>query len=465
LLQFSVHRRQSRSCPCPKSHRVSPPPLPAATASSASSGRAVWRRSIARVLGVKAIIFGRVAQRGADLSIGVELVDVADKRQLWGQQYHRRAADLLQIQADISRDIATSLRTRLSASERARITRAETENLQAYDLLLHGRFYFEKGGTENRKAAVGYFERALSVDPGYALAHVWLARAYTYLVYLGVFSPADYMPKIDASVQKALALDDRLADAYVALASANRSRWDWAGTERALKQAIALNTNLAYAHDGYASHLSNIGRHDEAVGESRRAIELDPLSASLTTRLGLTLLFARRHDEAIEVLKGALEKDRSSSLPYLFLGYNYAAKGMTREAVKAYEEAVRLGDDSPSIRIYLGAAYAREGDRSRAQSILEQLTAGNTYVSPGEVAILYAAPGRKDEAFASLEKALARRDPQLVFLGCDPAFDPLRGDGRFKSLMQRVGLADPDIVTTGLRVDGRINTLRASPIP
>lgn len=272
------------------------------------------------------------------------------------------------------------------------------------------------------------------------MAYVSLAQAYQYLIFLSVANPEEFMPKADAAVRKALELDDSLAEAHNALGSVKRYSWDWPGAERAYKRAISLNTNLAAAHDGYANFLSNVGRHEEAVAESRRAKELDPLSLGFSARLGLTLLFARHHDEAIDALKQSLVMDPASSVPYLFVGYNYAAKGLFAEAVDAYLEAIRLGDDSASAQIYLGAAYAHSGDRARAQAILERLQASRSYVSPGELAILYAALGQREQAFTSLEKAFDRRDVQLVYLGTDPAFDDLRRDPRLEDLIRRVGL-------------------------
>lgn len=403
-------------------------------------GKEVDPQAVARSLGVQAIITGRVAQRGDSLSIWAELVDVADRTHLWGEEYKRNAADLLQVQADISGQIADTLRRRLSAGERDRLTKRETTNPQAYDLVLRGRFYFEKGGTQNRKIAVEHYQRAISIDPGYALAYVSLAEAYQYLVFLSVLSPEEFLPKADAAVRKALDLDDSLAEAHSMLAQVKRARWDWAGAEGSYKRAIELNPNLASAHDGYATSLSVVGRFEEAVAESQRAKELDPLSLGSATRMGLTLLFARRHDEAIQALKQVLATDPHGAVAYLFLGYNFAAKGLYPEALAAYQEAVRLGDDSASAQIYLGAAYAHAGDRAQAQAILKRLQTSNSYVSSGELAVLYAALGQEEQAFTSLERAFGQRDVQLIFLGCDPAFDSLRDDPRFANLMRRIGL-------------------------
>nr|MBA3633327.1 tetratricopeptide repeat protein [Acidobacteriota bacterium] len=215
--------------------------------------------------------------------------------------------------------------------------------------------------------------------------------------------------------------------------------WQWQAAERSFKRAVELNPNLARAHVGYAGHLSRVRRHDEAVAEVKRARELDPLSPIVNANVGFILYFARRYDEAIEMLKATLELDRNFAFAHLYLGYNFAAKQLFTDAVSAYQEAIRLGQDTPSNQTYLGAAYAGEGKRKRAQAILKQLLNSESYVSPGELAVLYAALGECEQAFASLENAYAAHDLQLQYLSVDPAFDSLRDDSRFQDLLRRIG--------------------------
>jgi tetratricopeptide (TPR) repeat protein len=208
-------------------------------------------------------------------------------------------------------------------------------------------------------------------------------------------------------------------------------------TEPEYRRAIELNPNYADAHARFGGFLTNLGRHDEAIGEAKRAIELDPLNFG--TSVGYRLAFARRYDEAITQLKRQIEFDSSQDFPHLVLGYVYSGKGMYKEAVNEFQEAIRLGSKSTSIQIYLGAAYARGGEREKAQAILKQLQTTKEYVSPGELAILYGALGDKEAAFQSLEKAFAEHDLQLQFLKVDPAYDPLRDDSRYQDLIRRVG--------------------------
>ena len=225
-------------------------------------GKAVDPQEVARALGVNAIVTGRVSQRGDDLVIGVELVDTADRTQIWGEQYNRKATDLLQVQADISGDVAENLRRRLSPDERERLTRRETVNQQAYELALQGRFIARQGGHQNQKKAIEYYQQAIAIDPNYALAYVGLSNTYRGLVVNSVLDPKEFLPKVEAAVRRALELDENLADAHAVLGNFLRESWDWTGAEREYQRAIALNPSLAAAHRDYGAFLSNMGRHD-----------------------------------------------------------------------------------------------------------------------------------------------------------------------------------------------------------
>jgi tetratricopeptide (TPR) repeat protein len=313
-------------------------------------------------------------------------------------------------------------------------------NPQAYELLLRGRFYGNKGGTENWKRAVEYFNQAIAIDPTYALAYAELSRFYVNLVGNSTLDPTEGMPKAEAAALRALALDESLADAHLALGNIKISAWDWTAAEREYKRAVELSPNYARAHSAYAGYLSLAGRREQAIAEIKHARELDPLSVIASAYVGFTLHFARRHDQAIEALKETLELDRDFPIAHIALGQAYVSKGMYAEGIAAYREAIRLGEDSPSTQIYLGHAYAKAGERKKARAILKRLEMSKEYVSPGELAILYGALGEREQAFSSLERAYAAHDPQLQYLGTDPAFDDLRADSRFADLLRRVGL-------------------------
>jgi serine/threonine protein kinase/TolB-like protein/Tfp pilus assembly protein PilF len=397
-------------------------------------------REIAKTLNVATILTGWVMRRGENLQISVELINARDNTQLWGEQYSRRADDLLMIQSDISREIADKLHPRLTLSEQKQLVRHETGNSVAYELLLKGRFYRAKGGTESRKRAVEYFNEAINVDPNYALAYAELSFTYRILVGSGSLDPSEFTPKAEAAALKALELDETLADAHFALAFLKMNAWEWTTAEYEFKRAIELNPNLARAYIGYSGYLSRIGRHDEAVAEIKRAKELDPLSPIVNGNYGLILYFAGRYDEAIRILRETLEFDQNFSFAHLYLAYNYAAKEMYPQAIDAYQKAFALGQETPSNRIYLGAAYARAGEREKAEEILRALETSENYVSPAELAVLYTALGKREQAFASLEKAFNLHDLQLQYVGTDPAFKGLRDDARFTDLLKRVGL-------------------------
>jgi serine/threonine protein kinase/Tfp pilus assembly protein PilF len=411
------------------------------TSSSKYKGKNPDPLDVARALDVGAVLTGRVLQHGDDLSISVELVDARDRTQLWGEQYNRKATDLLSVQEEISREIAEMLRLRLTASQQQqRIGTREQVNPQAYELLLKGRFYRSRGGTDDRKKAAEYFNQAIAMDPAYALAYAELSITYWSLVTSSALNPKEYSPKAEALALKALELNENLAEGYYALANLKTDAWEWANAEAKYKRAIELNPNLALAHRWYANFLTLMGRHEQAIGEIKRARELDPLSLPINAIVGFTFYEARQYDQAIEALKKTLELDRNFPYAHLFLGYTDAAKGMYPEAIAEYLDAIRLGHDTPSRQIFLGAAYAGAGDRRQAEGILKRLQTSKEYVSPGELAVLYGALGERDQAFASLEKAYEAHDLQLQYLGVSPTFDPLRSDPRFQDLLRRVGL-------------------------
>ena len=404
-------------------------------------GSGVDLQDVAKKLGVRAIVTGKVARIGENLNVRVEMVDAAENRQMWSEEYNRKAPDLISIKQEIAQAASDKMRVKLSGAQEQQLTKKETINPQAYELLLKGRFYWSKGGTENLRKSIDYFEQSIAVDPDYALAHAELSLKYYALTGFSAADPKVYMPKAESEARKALALDDNVAEAHLAISRIYVATWRWQEGEAERRRAIELDPNNAVAHDLYAQLLALLGRFDESVEQAKRAIELDPLSMITVSDLGFRLYFARRYDESIEWSKKALELDPNSDQAYNFLGYAYAAKGQYKEAIAAYEEAVRAGDESSSIQVYLGVAYAGAGNLEKARAILKELQTTKEYVSPGEIAALYAALGDKEAAFASLNKAYSDHDLQLQFLKVDPSYDLLRDDPRYQELMKKVGLA------------------------
>ena len=411
------------------------------SSSSRFTDRHADPREVARALDVAAILAGRVSPRGDSLSIGVELINGTDRSVIWGNQYVRTVADLSRVPGEISRDVAEKLQVSLTADDRRRMAASGAVNAKAYELLLRGHFHQAKGSTENRQKALDYFRQAIEADPNYALAYADLSDIYRSLINSGTFAPAEFLPIARSAAQKACELDDSLADAHYALANLMTYAWEWEEAEREYKRAIELNPNLALAHRWYAAYLRLMKRHDEAIAEITRARELDPLSPGVNATVGFVLSSAGRYDEASETLKKTLELDRSYPYTHLFLGHVYAAQKKYAEAIAAYHQAATLGLDTPPTKIVLGAAYAAAGQHDRARAILQELRTSNEHVSSGELAILLAALGEREQALTSLEDAYRTRDHHLQSLGVDPGFDPLRADRRFQDLLRRVGLA------------------------
>jgi eukaryotic-like serine/threonine-protein kinase len=412
----------------------------ASSSSSKYKGKNADPQVVANALGVEAILTGKVLQRGDDLLISVELMDARDKTQVWGDQYNRKATDLSAVQSEIAREIVERLRLRLTAGERQHLAKRETVNPQAYELELKGRFHQTRGGVENQKKAVEYFQQAIAVDPAYALAYAELSVSYSNLVRSSILDPKEFTPKAEAAVRTALALDESLAEAHRALAILELDAWSWAAAEREFKRAIELNPNLARAYGRYSLYLSIMRRHDEAIAAAKRARELDPLSPQINWVVASRLEFARRYDEAIEAAKKAFELDRDFHGLHVIIGHAYAAKGQYPEAIAAYQEAIKRGRDSPVSQISLGVAFAKVGEREKARVILKRLEAKKVDVSPGALVVLYVALGDREQAFAALERAYVAHDSNLQFLGVNPGLDPLRSDPRFVALMRRIGL-------------------------
>jgi TolB-like protein/Tfp pilus assembly protein PilF len=401
---------------------------------------AVDLSQVVREVGVEAIVVGRITQVGADLQISAELVDARDHTRMWGRQFRRSADGWVAVQNEIAEEIAHKLRTNLSRDQSQKLTRLETVNPLAFEMLLRGRHTWRKGGTENWKKAIQYYQQAIVLDPHYALAYANLAGSYKSLIGNSLLDPGEFRQAADAAVKRALELDDSLADAHYTLASMKTDAWDWAGAEHEFKRAIELNPNLAAAHNAYSAFLSVMGRHDESIAAIQRARELDPSSLIIHANMGYRLYFARRYDEAIQSLRSTLDRQRDYALAHILLGYTYAAKKMHSEAIASYQQAIKSGGDTPGTNIYMAASYAQTGEVEKAKTILQRLHSAKAYISPGELSLLHAALGDKQQAFALLEQAYNAHDLQLQYLGADPAFDVLRDDSRFRELLRRVGL-------------------------
>ncbi|HUS09974.1 MAG TPA: tetratricopeptide repeat protein [Pyrinomonadaceae bacterium] len=396
-------------------------------------------------LGVSAVLLGRIIQRGDNLTISAELVDVRDNKLLWGEQYDRKMSDLLATQREIAREIVEKLKIKVSGEEKG-LDKHYTENNEAYQLYLKGRFYWNKRTEEGMRKSLEYYQQSIERDPNFALAYSGLADAYDLLGApdaSGAMPPHEAMPKAKAAALKALEIDDALAEPHVSLAHQKYYYdRDWAAAEREYKRAIELNPNYPTARSWYAVYLMAGGRFDEALAQIRRAQELDPLSLPINMTIGWILLTARQNDQSVEQLHKTLEMDPNFVLTHHRLGLVYEQQGRYNEAMAEFKEVLRLTAGKPLGLVSLAHAYALSGQRAEAQKTLAELQeqSKHRFVSPASVAAIYVALGDKDEAFVWLEKAEEARDGILARLKVDSRFDNLRSDPRFTDFAQRVGV-------------------------
>ena len=398
-------------------------------------------QKVARELGVQVIVTGTIAARGDNLKISVELVDANDNTQMWGEQYNRKPADLQAVQEEIAYNISEKLRLRLTDEQAQQLAKRATKNPEAYQLYVNGVYYTRKGGTENQAKALDYFNQAIAVDRDFALAYANIAIVRTILATNNVVDPKEAIAEAKAAAQKALELDKTLAEAHAALAVIINDEWDWSGAEIEHKQAIEYNPNLAPARANYAGYLSRMGRYTEALIEIKRARELDPLRINFRSNEGRILLWSRQYDKAIEQFQNIINLQPDFSPAHENLAYAYDAKGMYAEAIAEYNKVISLDRETTGLQAYLGYAFAMSGKRDEALAYLNKLKTTNEYVSPAELAILYAGLGDKEEALDALERAYAAHDLQLQYLKVEPHYDSLRSDPRFIDLLRRVGLA------------------------
>jgi TolB-like protein/Tfp pilus assembly protein PilF/predicted Ser/Thr protein kinase len=407
-------------------------------------GKEADPQKVGQELHVGAVLAGRLQQRGDTLIVQAELVDVDKGAQLWGDQYNRKLADILQLQSDISREISDKLRLRLTGEQKTRMAKRPTENIEAYQLYLKGRYYWNKRTDEGFQKAIEYFTEASQKDRNYALAHAGLADSYLLLGGYGLLPAKEAYAKGREATTKALELDDTLAEAHNALATVKSEyEWNWSDAELEFRRAIELNPGYATAHQWYGELLSQLGRHEEALAEINQAQQLDPLSLIINASRGWILLTAGRDDLAIEQLRRTLEIDPHFAHAHFFLGYAYLRKGALAEAIAEFQRAITLSPNVPQYKSGLGHAYGRTGKSTEARKLLDELKeqSKRRYVSWCDFAAIYAGLGEKDRAFASLEKAYEQHDVVLVRATNGwSSFDPLRSDPRFQDLVRRLGL-------------------------
>jgi len=417
----------------------------ARTSAFSFKGKEFDVRDIGKELDVETVLEGSVRKSGDQLRITVQLINVEDGYQLWAERYDRAMDDVFKIQDEITLEILEKLKVRLLGKEKAKLGKRQTEDLEAYNLYLKGRYYWNKRNEKEIKIGIQYFQQAIEKDPTYAVAYTGLADCYNALGFYCALPPKEAFTKAEASALKALEIDETLAEAHTSLAySRLYHEWDWSSAEEEFKTALELNPTYATAHHWNAEYLAARGRLDEAIREKRRAMQLDPLSMIINTTVGWMYYFDRNYDEAIEQIKETLKIDENFTPAHFWLGQAYEQKGMFAEAIHEFQKAVTLSGGSTYTQASLAHAHALAGERDKAVELLDRLQelSIDRYVSAYDIAEVYVGLGERDLAFDWLQKAFEEKSRALVFLKVEPRLDPLRSDERFSALMKRMNLEE-----------------------
>lgn len=394
--------------------------------------------SVGRALKVATVLEGTIQKWDEYIRVSVQLVSTRDGATLWAERFDEKFTNIFAIEDSISEQAATALTVKLTAEEQELLAKRYTENRQAHQAYLKGRYFFERRTQEGLTKSIEYFELAIRIDPHYALAYAGLAECHCMLITFDRLPPTNSMPKAIDAALKALSIEPNLAEAHAALGWALLNDWEWVAAERELKLAIELNANYATAHHYYAVYLRHMRRFAESLAESKKAQELDPTSASRKATEGVTLYCAGLYDEAIEEIRRALELDANNPIAHYGLARIYVQKGMYDEAVAEYERTISVFGKGPEWLAHLGYVYAVSGKREAARQALEELEeSSNTgYVPPFYKALICAGLDQKEQAFEWLEKAYQEHDANLVSLAVEPTLDSIREDPRFTRLLQ-----------------------------
>jgi DNA-binding winged helix-turn-helix (wHTH) protein/TolB-like protein/Tfp pilus assembly protein PilF len=396
-----------------------------------------------REMGVDYVVEGNLQMEGEKVRATVRLLSVKDGRAIWTDKCDQQCSSIFELQDAVAQQIAGALALRITSDEKKQLAKHYTENVEAYQLYMKGRYFWSKFTDDGLRKSIVLFEQAIERDRDYALAYTGLAASYMVLGVNGHMAPKDSRPKAKYAVEKALELDNNLALAHQCLGGFKLfHEWDWLGAEREFKRAIELDPSLAESHELYSYLLSEQVRFDEALAELRNAQELDPVSVGVSGDYGDTLRQARRYDQAIDELHKTLEMDASYFFGHYSLGLAYAQKGLYEKANAEMNKAVSLSGSSTQMMSGLGQVYALSGKKSEAQKVIAELqvVSKQRYVSPLYIAMVYATLGENDQAFAWLEKAYDEHSCWLIELGIESCWDKIRSDPRFTDLLRRVGL-------------------------
>jgi len=396
--------------------------------------------TIAKQLGVVNILEGSVQKAADQVRVNVQLINALTDAHLWADTYDRKLTDIFAVESEIAKTIAETLQAKLTGSEKASIAKTPTVNPGAYELYLKGRFFWNKRTGDDLRKSIEYLKQAVAKDPGYALAYAGLADSYGLLRFYGGASPAESVVPAAAAAEKALELDDSLAEPHASLGLIATEELEVHRGVSELERAVQLNPNYATAHHWLALAFTALGQSDRSIKELKRALELDPLSMAINADLSIGYLYARRYDEGEAQARKALEIDPRSFLARYYLGMALQLKGQLKEAIPEFQKAVELNHDPYCISM-LAQGYARNGQADEARKLLAQLSemAKSVEVPEYALALVYTSLGDKDRAIAALEHGFAGGNKSYLFLlPGDPLLDDLRGDPRFEALVQKI---------------------------
>ncbi len=397
-------------------------------------------RDIAKQLGVTNVLEGSVQRLADQVRVNVQLINALTGEHLWGDTYDRKLTDIFAVESEIAQNVAQALQAKLTGSEKSLIAKKPTENQEAYELYLKGRFFWNKRTGVDLRKAIEYFQQAIAKDRNYALAYAGVADSYLLLPNYGGDSTQDSITQARPALKKALELDDSLAEAHASAGLLNTLELRLKRALGDFERAIQLNSNYATAHHWLALGQMSLGHFNPAIAEGKRALDLDPLSRIINADFGWVYLNARRYDEAETQVRKTLEIDANFFLAHFYLGIVLQVKGRVAQAIPEFQKAFDLNDDLYALAM-LANAYARNGQREEADKVLVQLNkeAKSRHVAPYAWAVAYLGLGEKERALAELERAYETHDTNYLFvIKTDPLLDDLRGDARFEALVQKV---------------------------